>query len=261
MATIVGTANPTDASVSLTAGSLAGLTSISITRDDPDGISRAVRSATNVQTGGATTMAFFDYECPLDVAVTYTLTPNTGSPVTSSAVTIVTDGMTYWLKNIASASQSQKVQVAGMGDVTRRARILGTYEVLGRKNPVIIQDVRSGRAGTFSVNTASAAETSGLRALLDPGFVLFLQCPASVAFPDMYFVPGDVDESYVRAMGPERLWTIPFTEVDSPSDDLVAVGNNSWLTVTQFGTWNNLKNKRATWLAVLNLPYTSGDAP
>lgn len=261
MATIVGTANPVDASVSLTAGSLAGLTSISITRNDPDGISRPVRSATNAQTGGAGTLAFFDYECPLDQAVTYTLTPNTGSPVTSSAVTIVTDGMTYWLKNIASASLSQKVQLASMGDVTRPARILGVYDVLGRTHPVIVQDVRGGRRGTFTLNTSSASETSGLRALLDPGFVLFLQCPASVAFPDMYFVAGDVDESYLRAMGPERLWTIPFTEVDTPSDDLVAVGNNSWLTVTQFGTWNNLKIKRATWLDVLNLPYTSGDAP
>jgi hypothetical protein len=261
VATISVTANPADASVSLTAGSLAGLTSISITRNDPDGISRAVRSATSVATNGAATMAFFDYECPLDQAVTYTLTPDTGSPVTSSAVEIVTDGMTYWLKDIASAPLSRTVQVADMSSVKRPARVLGRYDVLGRKNPVIVQDVRGGRQGTFWLNTADAAEASGVRALLDTGFVLFLQCPASVGFPDMYFTAADVDESFLRAMGPERLWEVPFTEVDAPTDDLVAVGSNSWLTVTQFGTWNNLKNKRLTWLDVLNLPYTSGDAP
>lgn len=261
MATISGTPNTSDASVSLTLGSLASITTLSVTRNDPDGISRAVRSATTIATGGATTLALFDYECPLDVAVTYTLTPNTGSPVTSSAVTIVTDGMTYWLKNVASAPLSRTVQVGSMSPVKRKARVLGAYDVLGRSNPVVVQDIRGGREATFTLVTDDAAQASGLRALLASGFVLFLQCPASIAFPDMYFVAGDVEEEFVAAMQPDRLWSVPFTEVDSPSDDLVAVGNNSWLSVTQFGTWNNLKNKRATWLDVLNIPYTTADAP
>lgn len=261
MATIGGTPNTSDASVSLTAGSLGGLTTISITRNDPDGASRPVRSATDVATGGATTLAFFDYECPLDQAVTYTLTPNTGSPVTSSAVTIVTDGMTYWLKNIASAPLSRQVQVTSMSPVKRKARVLGAYDVLGRTNPVMVQDVRGGREGAFGLVTDDLDQASGLRNLLASGFVLFLQCPATVGFPDMYFVAGDVDEDFPAAMGPDRLWDIPFTEVDSPSDDLVATSLNSWTLVTQFGTWLNLKNKRATWLDVLNIPYTTGDAP
>ncbi len=261
MATIGGTPNNTDASVSLTAGGLSGVSSLSLTRNDPDGTSRPVRSATNVATGGATTLAFFDYECPLDQPVTYTLTPNTGSPVTSASVQITTDGTTFWLKNIASAPLSRKVEVADMGPVNRKARVLGTYNVLGRKNPVVVQDVRGGREGTFQFNTQTLDEAAGLRALLDTGFVLFLQFPALVGNADLYFVAGDVDELQHAALSPERRWTIPFTEVDSPSDALVAVGSNSWLAVTQFGTWLNLKNKRATWLDVLNLPYTSGDAP
>lgn len=262
MATISGTAN-LDASVSLTAGSLAGITSFSITRNDPDGISRAVRSATNISTGGAGTMAFFDYECPLEVDVTYTLTPNTGSPVTSGLVYVWTNdqGSIYWLKNVASASQNVTVNVASMSDVSRKARVLGRYDVLGRANPVVVSDVRGGREGAFSLFTETLEEAAAVRDLLSTGFVLFLQCPRRVNFPDMYFVAGDATETWLTAMGEERMFEVPFTEVDAPTDDLVAVGANSWALVVQFGTWNNLKNKRATWLDVLNLPYTTADAP
>src|ERR1051326_7796206 len=100
-ATLTVTPHTSDASMSLTAGSLTGVTSLSITRNNPDGSVSPVRSATNLDTGGATTLAFFDFEAPLDQAVTYTLTPDTGSPVTSSAQTIATDGATYWLKNVS----------------------------------------------------------------------------------------------------------------------------------------------------------------
>lgn len=263
MATISGTPNSSDASVSLTAGSLAGITSLSITRNDPDGISRPVRSATDVQTGGATTMAFFDFECPLEVDVTYTLTPNTGSPVTSGLVYIWTndEGTIYWLKNVASAPESRIVNVQDMSAIQRKARILGQYDVLGRSNPVVVSDVRGGRTGTFTLYTDTVDEAAGVRNLLATGFVLFLQCPYAVDFPDMYFIAGDAEELRHRAMGPERTWTVPFIEVDAPTDDLVAVGSNSWALVVQFGTWLNVKNKRSTWLDVLNLPYTTADAP
>ncbi|MGI5245414.1 hypothetical protein [Dactylosporangium sp. CA-139066] len=260
-ATLTITPNTADASFSITAGSLSGITSLSLTRNDPDGSSSPVRSATNVVTGGATTLAFFDYEAPLDSTVSYTLTPNTGSPVTSATSSIVTDGQTYWLKNVAQETLSRKVEVADMSAVVRPARILATYPVLGRKNPVVISDVRSGRVGMMKLNTYTATEAADLRELFAMGLPLLFQAPALTGFADMYFVAGDLAEIWPgSALSPERRWEIPFTEVDSPTDDLVAIGNNSWAKVAQFGTGSRLLAKRTSWLDVLNRPFTQADA-
>jgi hypothetical protein len=260
--TLACTPHTSDASVSITAGGLSGITSLSITRSDPDGSTAPVRSATAVATGGASTLAFFDFEAPLDQSVTYTLTPSVGSPVTSSAITIVTNGSTFWLKNVAQEALSRTVEVAGMSAIRRPSNTLATYHVLGRKNPVIISDVRGGRVGTMTLTAPTLAQTRDLLALLGPGTPLLFQAPASTGFEDMYFtVTGDVEETWLGTAGnPVHGFSIPFTEVDAPTDDLVAVGANSWALVVSFGTWANLLAKRSTWLDVLNRPFTQGDA-
>lgn len=261
MATITATANPADASVSLTAGSLSGVATISITRNNPDGSVSPVRGATSYATNGATTLAFFDFEAPLDQLVTYTLTLDVGSPVTSSGVTIVTDGGTYWLKNISQQTLSATVEVIDLGKVTRPARVLARYDVLGRANPVVVSDVRGGRVGAMVIASYELAEAADIRALFAHGFTLFLQAPASTNFPDMYFVAGDVEELWAgMSDSTVRLWTVPYTEVDSPTDALVSLGANSWAQVALFGSWQNLKDKRTTWLDVLNRPFTQADA-
>lgn len=261
MATLTAVPNTSDASVSLTAGTLSGITSLSIVRNNPDGSVSPVRSASNVVTGGASTMAFFDFEAPLDQVVTYTMTPNTGSPVTSSSCTVVTDGETFWIKNVAQAVLSRTVEIAGVAGVTRKARVLGTYAVLGRANPVVVSDVRSGRAGTLTLSTHTRTEAADFRALVAQGYPLFFQAPYDTGFADMYFVPGDITETWVgTGFSAERRFDVPFTEVDSPGDDLVSLGSNSWAQVAQFGTGTRLLAKRTTWLDVLNRPYTTADA-
>lgn len=259
---ITATPNSSNASFSLTVSGLTGVNTITVSRNNPDGSVATVRSAGSQPTGGATTMAFFDFEAPLDQLVTYTVTPDVGSPVTGSAVKITTDGQTFWLKNVSQETLSTKVTMASMSPLTRRARILATYPVLGRANPIVVSDVRAGREGTMVLTTADATAAKAVRSIFTAGNALFLQCPASTNFPDMYFSAGDIAEAWVPdwAATALRTFSVPFIEVDSPTDGLVSTGANSWSQVAQFGSWNNLKNKRVTWLDVLNRPYTSADA-
>lgn len=260
-ASITATPNNASAFISLTANVDATANTVSVVRNNPDGSTSPVRGATNQPTGGATVLAFFDYEAPLDQTVTYGLTVDSNPAVTSAPVKITTDGQTFWLKNVAQESLSVKVQVSSMSPIARRARILATYPVLGRANPVIISDVRSGREGTMVLNTANLMDAEALIALFAQGNALFFQAPASAAFKDMYFMPKDVTETWLGvASATDRFFEVPFVEVDSPTDALVALGSNSWSLVAQFGTWGNVKDKRTTWLDVLNRGFTSADA-
>lgn len=258
---ITATPNNADASVSLTVTGLTGVTSVSVTRNDPNGAVVPVRGASNVTTGGATTMAFFDFEAPLDRPVTYTATPDTGSAATSGACTIVTDGRTFWLKNVAQETLSVKVTVSKMSDPVRKARVLAQYDVLGRPKPIVISDVRSGRTGSMVLATNDPMDSEALVSIFEAGDALLLQFPSSVNFPDMYFVAGDLTEHILGVpQDPNRAFEFPYVEVDAPTDNLVSLAGNSWLLVTNFGSWANVMAKRTSWLDVLNRGWTDGDA-
>lgn len=260
--TVTVTPDNDDAYNTIVVGGISSYNAVSLTRNDPDGSIVQVRSAQAIPVGGASTLEFFDFEAPLDRAVTYTCTADGTDTGISGAVTITTDGYTWWLKHVSTATLNTKARIMlPWTDVVRPSKTLSNNNVVGRRNPVIVSDVPGGRQGTLAVSAANLSEITALLNILGTGDVLLLQAPASANFPDLYFWHGDVSEHWAEDQGATfRVYTFPFTEQDSPSDALVATGQNSWLLVTQFGTWQNVLDKRATWLDVLNRPYTDADA-
>ena len=222
-----------------------------------------VRGATNIAVQGASSELVTDYECPLDTSVTYRAYLDANQPIESSPATIVTDGMTFWLKDVILGAFSTKVQIQDMSDVTRAANILGTYKVIGRANPIIITDVRQGRAGTMTLTTKTFSDSISIGDIIASGNTLLLQCPPSAHFPDMYFQAGDISESWNGAPSYSQVhsWVIPFTETDPPSQSSISLDFNSWLLVTQFTTWQTVLNDRTDWTEVFTTPYSTSDLP
>ncbi len=240
---------------------LSGFSTMTLTRlNTVTGAVDHVRSANQVATGGADVLAFFDYEAPLNVSVIYTVTTNNGAQSSAPASTIVVPDGVYWLKNVSQEGLSTMVLVSTL-TVKRSARILSTNKVLGRQNPVLITDVRGGREGAMTLLSVTTSGNDSVNAVTAPGDTLFFQAPSSTNFPDMYFIAGDIEEVWTGAASePTHTFSFPYTEVDSPSTSLSSLGFNTYLQVTTFASYTNLIAKRATYLNVLNTPWTLADS-
>ena len=239
------------------AGFYSGITVVRVVAS----IESPVRGATNVAISGASTIAFTDYEAPLDVPVKYRAYLDSTFSVDSNTVTITTDGRTFWLKDVILGAFSCKVKVEAMSDVVRPANVVGQFKVINRQNPIIVTDVRQGRTGTMTLSAFSTGDISAILNIINSGNTLLFQAPASANFPDMYFQAGDVTQTW-RGTSSALIhsFTIPFTETDMPSGTAFTVAGNNWLLVTQFGTWQNVEDKRLTWLDVLETPFSDNDA-
>jgi len=225
-----------------------------------DGFESVVRGGTNVNVNGLSSFVVLDYEAPLDVPVTYRASFDSGFSVTSAASTIVTDGVTFWLKDVILGAFSTKVKVEEMDPVVRPANVLGTFKVLNRKNPIIVTDVRQGRTGTMTLSAVTPQDSKNITNILDSGNTLLFQAPGNAQFPDMYFQAGDVTETWRGvSSNPVHSWQIPFTETDMPSGTALTLASNSWLLVAQFQSWDDVKNRRLTWKDVLLTPFSDLD--
>ncbi|WP_198045596.1 hypothetical protein [Kitasatospora mediocidica] len=264
---ISGTPNQALAYVSLTATGLTGYDTVAVQRTNPDGSQVIIRNCNYVATGGSSSWAGFDLECPLGVAVTYTVIAQihngdgsiTTATAGSSPITIPTQNGTGWLKNLSQAALNTQITMTALSDVKRPGR-QQQYPVIGRQNPVVISDVRGGRMGSFSLMTTAATDYLAVQTLLASGSTLFLQATPADMMADMYFVAGDVTEHRPAdtSTDPTRIWSIDFIEVDSPTGALTSIPGNSYTAVVSFGTYQALVNHRATYLATLNTPYGSG---
>lgn len=257
---LTATLDASQAFVSLTATGLVGYSSVTVYRVQPDGALVAVRGASSYAPGGASTAAFFDYEGPLGVTFSYQLVGDGAIVATSGNITIPTLADTYWIKNLAIETLSVKVHVEKMGAVSRGARVLADSAVLGRKNPVVVTDVRGGRRGQMSLYTLDLVSATALEALFASGATLLFQAPYTYGFKDMYFVAKDLSEEWAFLAGePTRTWSFDYIEVDSPAADLSVLSTNSWAQVVSFGTWQKVATKRSSWLQVLQQPWTTAD--
>lgn len=257
---ITATANSPTASVTLFADNLSGYTLVTVYRIV--GATRtAIRAATDVAVAGALSASVQDFEAPLAVSVTYVLNADGVDVATSNAVTLTATDSTFWIKHPSIASYNLQVQVVSVDSVIRSARVLNTVNVLGRSTPIVITDVRQARKGSMVIHTDDAAGQTAVLNLFDNGEALFFQAPPTFGFPDMYFVAGDLEEVWEGGTGTDytHTWHFPFTEVAQPATQTNITALNSWTLVVNFGSWNNVLNKRATWLDVLNNPWTESD--
>lgn len=221
-----------------------------------------VRGADNIALTGSVEFILFDVEAPLDSPFYYrAVLDGTSQVQTLTTVQIDTDGRTFWIKDVILGASSSKVQVESMSDVVTPTRQLAVLNVIGRANPIIITDVRQGRTGTLTLTSQTSDDITQIRNLFASGNVLLFQCPLAANFPDMYFVPGDVTESWNGGYASNTVhsFSFPFIEADGPSTSAFVSNGNSWLLVTQFDNWADVAASRSTWEQVLISPFNSND--
>lgn len=244
---------------------------VTITRTDPDGAIRPVRTAEAAPLIGGT-WSGFDYESPFDPTgsknVTYTAQPSDGSaPFTATVPALrITQS---WLIHPGVPDLSQPITIldADPGETFDSGATV--HNVLGRGTPVIVTDgVRRSAASSVTIATDTVAQRQALEALLADTSPLLLQAvvqgsSASSLFPNLTLYPGPAiypggvsdsfstydwlaidqvtrDRAGAILADPFRRWLLPYRVVDRPAGGVAAQR-----------TWADLMADAATWSAVL----------
>lgn len=239
---------------------------ISIWRVTPDGARTLVRGPDGLYDRvpiDSDELIVEDYEAPLGVPITYwveTYSASTGAlterrQTDPPVVLDPGDPNGVWLKDPANPQRNMRlvVQSGGGPDWTRPARS-AEYVVRGRQNPIVVSDVRGGRAGDLQVWTRDDAERDALRLLLSSGTPLLWQTAPGFGVGQVYVTVGDVTEARVSPYGrePWRGWTLPLTETDMPTSGVNGSAGRTWRDVlTEFATWQDVLDSYATWEGVL----------
>lgn len=195
----------------------AGETEATVTRLDPDGRTRTVRTTDgNPLTISAGLGLVYDYEAPFGSPVSYSTLE---SPSTvADAVTVDVDEV--WLIHIGVPDLSMPITVASFGSRTRRV-VQSVFRPLGGEFPVVHTDgARKAPDSVLDVRTETESERASLEAVTWDAGVLLLNVPAGLGWgvPTCYIAVGDMEESrlYDYAAEPRRYVSLPYQVVDRP---------------------------------------------
>lgn len=207
-----------------------------------------VRGGNPVRPSGGTTLVY-DYEAPLGSPVTYEAFDGTA---TRKSVGVTLETALNWLKAPSYPALNMPVRFSVMPS-QERTRRQSAFQVLGRRDPIVISDVRSSTSGAMSLVTLTDEEADALSAVLNEALVVLLQVPGS-RYGSRYLALGDVTETPIigkRAM-PESRWEVAFQEVAYPPGGVVGDPTGTWQLVKDYyPTWGDLQANESTWLDLL----------
>lgn len=255
MAVTTATYDATLARVRVSTTALGGTTATVTIDRTTDGVNyTTVRGAAALVPSGLA-VAIDDYEFPDGVLVTYRARGWTAAgALTSTSTGTVTPSLAgaVWIKSAGRPFLNRTVTVVGVSDVARPNRG-AALEVLGRRDPVGLLEVRGSREFDVTLRAASAVEAAALEDFLAFGDALYLHVPAgSTVLPaGGFFLVGDATVQRVGAVNsPVRYVTLPLKEVAAPDASIVGY-TITWLGVrTAYATWTAVKAAKATWLAL-----------
>ncbi|MET9728684.1 hypothetical protein [Streptomyces zaomyceticus] len=219
----------------------------------PDGLLDRVVITTN-------SVVFEDYEAPLGVPVYYYIEMIAdGAPLatfrTTELVTISLANLNEaWLKDPGNPQRNLKLLVKAAPS-WQRPIAQAEYRVRGRRNSVVLSDVRGGLEGVLTVWTRSDEERVALHWILDSGNTLLWQAMPGMGVSDMYVNVSQAEEGRVTSYAPEawREWQLPLREADMPTSVGVAgSAGRTWQDIlTEHSTWSAVLSRYATWEDVL----------
>lgn len=201
-----------------------------------------------------TAQTLYDYEYTPGVVNTYRAQALTaGGAVIATATTTITHAPAgVWLKNAARPYLNRAVTVHQYSDITRPARG-GVLEILGRRDPVAVTEVRGSRRFDLILRADTTDEVAAIELALSFGDPVYLQPPAGSAVPGpLWAFVGDVttDKGGEHQL-PLRFLTLPLIEVEAPDAAIVGTGI-TWAGVTgAYATWSAVTAAKATWLALM----------
>ena len=244
------------AKVTIVWGSIYNVWTTTVVRTNPDGSSVTLRSGDNTLSPGGSVFCY-DFEAPLGVPCTYRAFGYTAAGAltrTSTAAVLASVGTVArqvgWVKSLAVPGLSVDLTVASV--TTKRSRSQKVFAVPGRANPVVWEDVMSGRVGVLTVVALTAADRGGLRALLTAGGPAHIQFDPALGLADAFVVFADDQET---PLGPRAAansqFPLSYTEIDRPATAGVPLSIPGWtndIVLTRYATWAAFDAAFATYL-------------
>lgn len=217
---------------------------------------QVVRGGVSIPMVTGQTLRLDDREFTPGVVNTYRVRAYNASNVevpTYSYTTTINPTLTeLWLRSPVRPFLDQPVVVTDWSEVSRPSRG-AVYEVLGRRLPVAVTEVRGSRRFDLTLRAADTAAVAELALALSFGDTMYLHVPAGCLVPSSgHFHVGDVGERRPPKHDSQaRYFTLPLTEVDAP-DPSITGSTVTWAgVVSAYATWADVIAARATWLALM----------
>jgi hypothetical protein len=203
-----------------------------------------------------------DYEFPAGVATTYRVRSYNVSDAlqVTSTVAVNQDLDAVWLKVPAAPFLNRKVTVSSAGDKSRPAR-RGLFDIKGRSKAIAVTDIRSSMSYEARLRTFDLDEEQTLDYVLSSGEILFFHLPAAnTCMTGGYYSAGDVTWGPPGSRAkPDRIFSIPLTEVVAPGADVIATAYTWTSVLADYATWTALLAANATWSTLLARTGTPSD--
>lgn len=226
----------------------ATVTYVVVDRFDNTALTNAtiVRGGSHVPMVTGQVLTLDDYEFTPGIVTTYRVRAYNASNVEvatytyTAAITVTVVGT--WFKSVTFPFLNRTITVTDFDELTRPARG-GVFDVLGRRLPVAVTEVRGSRRFALTLRAANKAEAEAITLLFSFGDVLLFQPPAGCNLPDQgYFFIGDTGETRPpRHDSTARYFTLEMTETAAPDPAVIGYA----------ATWTGIGAAYATWAAVV----------
>lgn len=149
-----------------------------------------------------------------------------------------------WLKSIARPFLNREVHVTSWSDIQRQSRA-HIHNVIGRRYPVAVTQVRGSRQFEIEVMTRTPAQAEDMDLMLSSGDVLFMHVPLGSNIPQGFYAVGNTNQQ--RKHGLRQYFTLPMTEVDAPDPSIVGT-TVTWTSVlVAYVTWADVVAGEVDW--------------
>lgn len=232
-----------------------GIRSATIVRVHADGSAYPVRGGDPATM--ATGWARYDYEAPLDQAVTYQATSveRAGAVTTTGPVTCPSGGR-FWLKNLARPALNLRVTVKERGSRKLPDR-RGIARPPSRPDPIIVHQIRGQDEGWISLYAPDQAAETALRTLLADGSPVLLQYPGAAGGESLYLSIGQVGPEPLsrQVTDPKRALTLEFDSMTRPPGSAAGDPDAAYALIpTAYQTYNQLAAGETTYLELSMSP-------
>lgn len=233
-----------------------GLSSVTVTRLDPDGRIVPVRTNTGdplPMSGGVGLL--YDYEAPLGQFVYYS---SLDDPDTLSGGVTVNETR-VWLIHPGVPTLSVPIEL-GVGSASEEVWAVqqGVFWAMGRETPLVFTDGgRKAPSSSLTVLTETVAEFESLRSVLSDASPLLLNVPATLGLglDTDYISVGAVTPRRPSDIGTDTLRAVdmPYMVVRRPAGGSQAT--RTWTDVKiDYDTWADVKAAYGTWFNLLAGP-------
>lgn len=206
-----------------------------------------------------------DYEAPIGSRFSYRaeLYTAAGAPVESrisiNETLTLPDPSDCWIKDPLQPQRNVLLRASVAPDWSRPIETT-EYRVRGRRNSVILYDVRGGLTGSLQVWTMDDTERGAFHFALDSGAPLLIQFTPGVGLEDAYYSVSDISEARFSPVASEgrRRWSLTLTQVDAPIGGIS--GTAGWTVQDVLSTYDTVLDLSNAYASGLDLALDQREA-